>query len=190
MFRNALTGMSSAARHAAAQVRGCRFARAQDGVAAVEFGLVAAPFLALLFAIIETALVFFAGQSLEAAVAYAGRLVMTGQAYNSGYTQTTFKNAVCTNMPSFFDCQAKLFVSVENFTKFGDASTTPPYNSQGQLDTSKMVYHPGEPGEVIVVSFFYQWPIYVSLFSNNLANQNGSNRLLVATSVFRNEPYK
>ena len=35
-----------------------------------------------------------------------------------------------------------------------------------------------------------QTPIYVSMLSNNLSNQNGSNRLLVATSVFKNEPYK
>ena len=46
-----------------------RFARRQDGGAAVEFGLVAAPFLALLFAIMETAIVFFAGQALETAAA-------------------------------------------------------------------------------------------------------------------------
>ncbi len=41
----------------------------------------------------------------------------------------------------------------------------------------------------MVVQLYYQWPIYVSLLSNNLANQNGNNRLLVATAVFRNEPY-
>ena len=44
-----------------------RFVRQEDGVAAVEFALVAAPFLALIFAILETALVFFAGQALETA---------------------------------------------------------------------------------------------------------------------------
>ncbi|MGH8513523.1 MAG: TadE/TadG family type IV pilus assembly protein, partial [Gammaproteobacteria bacterium] len=38
-----------------------RLVRQQDGSAAVEFGLVAAPFLALVFAIMETAVVFFAG---------------------------------------------------------------------------------------------------------------------------------
>ena len=46
-----------------------RLVRQQDGAAAVEFGLVAAPFLALVFAIMETAVVFFAGQALETAVA-------------------------------------------------------------------------------------------------------------------------
>lgn len=171
-------------------MRSCRFARAQEGAAAIEFGLVAAPFLALLFAIMETAFVFFAGQSLEYAVSQAGRLVMTGQAWSAGYNQTTFKNAVCANVVALFDCSSKLYISVQDYTQFASATTTPPYDSSGQLDTSKMVYQPGDPGDVVVVSFYYQWPIYVSLLSNNLSNQNGKNRLLVATSVFRNEPYK
>ena len=42
-----------------------RFVRQQDGAAAVEFALVAAPFLALTFAILETAFVFFAQQTLD-----------------------------------------------------------------------------------------------------------------------------
>jgi Flp pilus assembly protein TadG len=46
-----------------------RFVREKDGVVAVEFAIVAAPFLALMFAIMETALVFFASQVLETAVA-------------------------------------------------------------------------------------------------------------------------
>ena len=177
-------------RAAALGLRARRFVRAREGSAAIEFGLVAVPFLALLFAIMETAFVFFAGQSLEYAVSQSGRLVMTGQAWSANYNQNTFKNAVCTNVVALFDCSSKLYVSVQNYTKFANASATPPYDGSGQFDTSKMVYQPGEPGDVVVVSFYYQWPIYVSLLSNNLANQSGKNRLLVATSVFRNEPYK
>ena len=45
-----------------------RFVRQQSGVAAVEFGMIAAPFLALIFAILETSVIFFAGQALETAV--------------------------------------------------------------------------------------------------------------------------
>ncbi len=177
------------ARRSLSRARVSRFARAHDGAAAVEFALVAAPFLALLFAIMETAFVFFAGQSLEYAVSQAGRLIMTGQADAAGYDQGSFKTQVCSQIVALFDCQNKLYVNVQKYSSFGDASTTPPYQN-GQLDTSKMNYQPGGPGDVIVVSFYYQWPIYVSLFSDGLANQNGGNRLLVATSVFRNEPYK
>jgi len=39
-----------------------RFGRRQDGTAAIEFAMVAAPFLGMIFAIMETAMVFFAGR--------------------------------------------------------------------------------------------------------------------------------
>lgn len=166
-----------------------RFVRQEDGAAAVEFALIATPFLALIFAIIETALVFFAGQTLEAAVTASSRLILTGQAQTQGLTQATFKNQVCSQIVSLFDCTGKLYVNVQNYTSFSSASTTPPYNN-GQLDTSKMTYSPGGPGDIVVVSLFYQWPIYVSLLSNNLSNQSGNNRLLIATAAFRTEPYQ
>ncbi len=81
-----------------------RLARKQDGAAAVEFGMVAAPFLLLVFAIMETAFVFFAGQTLETAVADSSRLIMTGQAQQQGFNQAAFKNAVCARIYGLFDC--------------------------------------------------------------------------------------
>jgi hypothetical protein len=53
----------------------------------------------------------------------------------------------------------------------------------------KVSYSPGGVGDIEVVTLYYAWPIYVSLLGNNLADM-GSNRLLVATAVFRNEPYQ
>jgi hypothetical protein len=38
------------------------------------------------------------------------------------------------------------------------------------------------------VTVYYVWPVYVSLLSDNLSNL-GSNRLLSASAVFKNEPY-
>jgi len=80
-----------------------RFIRQQDGATAVEFAMVAAPFLAMMFAIIETAIVFFAGQTLETAGADSARLIMTGQAQTQGFDQTAFKNAVCGKIYGLFD---------------------------------------------------------------------------------------
>src|SRR5664280_136298 len=166
-----------------------RFVRQQDGSAAIEFSLVALPFLALTFAILETALVFFAGQTLESAATEAGRLVMTGQAQTAGYTQGDFKTRVCTFLAGgLFDCANGVYVNVKSYSSFSSVRTTAPLNN-GQFDSTKMGYAAGSPGCIVAVSLYYQWPIYVSLLGNNLANQSGSNRLLVATSVFRNEPY-
>ncbi|MFN3658751.1 MAG: TadE/TadG family type IV pilus assembly protein [Pseudolabrys sp.] len=169
-----------------------RFARAQDGATAVEFSLVAVPFIALTFAILETALVFFAGQTLEAAVTEASRQIMTGQAQTAGYSKDTFKtNVVCTYLKTgvnLFDCENGVYVDVKNYSTFGSIDNTKPVTN-GQFDSSKLGYNPGGPGCIEVVTFYYQWPVYVSLFGSGLSNLNGSKRLLVATAVFRNEPY-
>ena len=176
-----------------------RFKRADEGAAAVEFALVALPFLALLFAILETALVFFANQSLETTAADTARLIMTGQAQTAispttnsvGYTQQDFKNAACANLSSLFDC-SQLYISVNTYSSFGSASTTTPLDtSTGKMtvDINNLPYSAGGPGSIIVVQLYYKWPIIVSLLNGNLANIDG-NRLLVATAVFRNEPYQ
>ena len=169
-----------------------RFVRRQDGAAAVEFALVALPFLALTFAILETALVFFAGQTLEAAAADSARLIMTGQAQTGGFDKDAFKNAVCEHVYGLFDCTNGVYVNVQTYTDFSSSATavnTSPITN-GTFDTSKLQYNPGGPGDIVVVTLYYQWPIYVTLLGNNLDDLNGGNRLLVATSVFRNEPYQ
>src|SRR5882757_1280271 len=103
-----------------------RFAKGEDGIAAVEFALVAAPFLALLFAIMETSLVFFAGQSLETAVADSARLIMTGQAQSQKFDASAFKDAVCSRIYALFDCQSGLSVDVQAFSSFSAVTNTSP----------------------------------------------------------------
>ena len=164
-----------------------RFVRDQNGASAVEFALVALPFLALLFAILETALVFFAGQTLETAVADASRLILTGQAQTANYSQQDFKKAVCDRIYGLFDCNG-VYVDVKQYSSFSAVNNMSPVNN-GNFDTTKMTYVPGGPGCIEVVKLYYRWPVYVSLLGNSLSNLNGNYRLLVATSVFRNEPY-
>jgi Flp pilus assembly protein TadG len=168
-----------------------RFVRRQDGAVAVEFGLILLPFLALMFGIMETALVFFADQTLETAAADSARLIMTGQAQNQSLNATTFKNQVCARIYGLFDCQNGLYVDVQTYSSFGNISYSPPLDNHGNLVTGNFNYQPGGPGDIVVVSLYYQWPIYVSLMNlGKLANpQGGTNRLLTATAAFRNEPY-
>jgi Flp pilus assembly protein TadG len=155
-----------------------RFMRRQDGAVAVEFALILLPFLALMFGIMETALVFFADQTLETAVADSARLIMT------------FKNAVCSRIYGLFNCQNGIYVNVQTYSSFGSITNTPPLDTNGNLVTSNFVYQPGGPGDIVVVRLYYQWPIYVSLMSlSQLSNMSNHNRLLVATAAFRNEPY-
>lgn len=170
-----------------------RLLRRQEGAVAVEFALIATPFLALMFAILESSLVFFAGQALEATAAEAARKIMTGQAQLAGYSQSDFKtNVVCTflnNGISLFNCN-NVMVSVQTYTSFSAVDTTTPIkNGALTVDPKNLPYSAGQPGDIVALRLYYEWPIYVSLLSDNLSNI-GNNRLLIATQVFRNEPYK
>jgi Flp pilus assembly protein TadG len=182
-----------------------RFARREEASAAIEFGMVAAPFLAMLFAILETALVFFAGQTLETAVADASRLILTGQAQTAGYDQAAFLNQVCPKVSALFTC-SKLIVDVQKVTPSGsnpndfsnadigmpkDGSGNIPVDAQGNLKFTAS-FNMGGAGDIVVVRLMYQWPIYVPVvgwitaFKSNM----GSSQLLMATAAFRNEPYQ
>ena len=162
--------------------------RRDDGAAAVEFGIVAAPFLAVLFAIMETAMVFLAGQTLETAAADSSRLILTGQAQSGGLTQAAFKQAVCARIYGLFDCANGMTVDVQKYTAFASADLSRPVDAEGNVKPG--VYNPGGPCEVVVVRLIYQYPVYLSMMGFDLADMSGNKRLLVATSVFRNEPYQ
>jgi Flp pilus assembly protein TadG len=168
---------------------GRRFVRHEGGSSAVEFSLIAAPFLALMFAIIETAMVFFAGQTLEAAAADSARLIMTGQAQSQKFSAADFKTEVCKRIYGLFDCANGVYIDVKTYSNFSSINTAAPVTNRN-FNTGSMSYTPGDVGDIVVVSLYYQWPIYVSMLGNNLDNLSGGKRLLAATSVFRVEPYK
>lgn len=161
----------------------------QQGATAVEFALVATPFFALIFAILETALVFFAGQTLETAAADGARLIMTGQAQTAGYDQAAFKRAVCAKIVGLIDCNAGLYIDVKSYASFSSINTAAPITN-GALNTTGFGFVSGGPGDIVVVRLMYQWPVYAALLSFNLSNSGTNKRLLMSTVAFRNEPYK
>jgi Flp pilus assembly protein TadG len=188
MFESIATQFAHGARRFAAAAAVRRIVRQQDGAAAVEFALVAAPFLALVFAIMETAIVFFAGQALETAVADSSRLIMTSQAQDQGMSPTQFKDAVCARIYGLFNCQSGVYVDVKKFSSFADITMPNPVDANGNFQG--LGYDPGKRGDIIVVRLFYQYPVYVSLlgYGASMSDVVGGKRLLAATAAFRNEP--
>jgi Flp pilus assembly protein TadG len=168
-----------------------RLARQEDGVAAVEFGFVALPFFALLFAIIETALVFLANQSLETAAANSARLVLTGQAQSLSLSD--FKTQTCLRLKAMFDCAGKLKIEVKTFATFAELiehnkkKLTDPITKELKITES---YQPGAASQIVVVRLVYPFPVLASkLLGFTLSDMAGGARLLVATVAFRNEPF-
>jgi len=166
------------------------FVRNEDGATAVEFALVAAPFIALLVGIIQTFLVFFAGQQLQTVVTQTSRLILTGQAQDQGLSQSAFAQKLCANVVVLFTC-GNIMIDVQAYSSFSAASTGTPtltYNGSGQVNNTWQ-YNPGSPGQIVVVRAMYLWPVFLGPLGFNLSNASNGNRLIMASAAFKNEPY-
>lgn len=174
-----------------------RFRNNRSGSAAIEFAMVATPFFALLFAIMETAMVFFAAQVLETGTNDSARLLYTNQALNSGMTQEQFGNDVCNRVKVLFTCgtnNANLTIVVKTYAP---GVTIP--SSDLAVPIVSGVFN-GQPaytlpksGDTVLVRVFYQWPLIVTGLGYNIANIFSSGgtdnkRLLAASASFRVEP--
>ncbi|MFN0265271.1 TadE/TadG family type IV pilus assembly protein [Tepidamorphus sp. 3E244] len=170
------------------------FGRDDSGTTAVEFGLIAAPFFALMFAIIQIGLIFFSGQVLDNATTEAARLIRTGQAQASGYTAADFKSAICLSSGTLFDCQSNLKVDVRTYADFNATDMSKPID-KGELDDKNFTFQMGGREDIVVVRAFYEWPVWVPLMAvphgngvklGDLAN---GNFMLTSAITFRNEPF-
>jgi Flp pilus assembly protein TadG len=168
-----------------------RFRRNRRASAAVEFALVAPIFFALLFAILETAIMFFAGQVLETMAQNSARMVLTGQAQNSSWKVADFQTYVCGQNPGLFNCN-NIFVDVESSSpgsSFSSITIGSQIDASNNFISNNLQYSPGGPGDIVVVTLYYQWPLFVTGLGYNISNISGSKRLLSATAAFQNEPY-
>jgi Flp pilus assembly protein TadG len=165
-----------------------RFRRNRGGSAAVEFALVAPVFFALLFAIIETGIMFFAGQVLETLTQDAARQILTGQAQTAGDTQTQFQSYVCSQIPALFTC-ANIAIDVESWPAFSGAMAVTNL-IDANCNFTNLQYNPGGPGSIVIVKLSYQWPLFVTGLGFNITTPGCNNkRVLTAAAAFQNEPY-
>lgn len=172
-----------------------RFKKNNSGVTAVEFSLVALPFFALMLAILEVGLVFFGAQALENSVEQTARTVRTGQAQAASMTVAQFRQDICNRINSLFDCQNNLMIELRSFTSFQAAANymdniaNEPLDTDGDLRDDFVFEANTEAGDIVLLRAFLEWDITANIPGSTLSNMDNGNRLLMATTSFRNEPF-
>lgn len=161
--------------------------RDESGATAVEFGIVALPFFAIIGAILETALVMLAGQVLESAVQDSSRLIRTGVAKKDAYDLATFKSKICDRLYVLVECNA-VYVDVKTISTYSAVDLSKPVDSNGNFLTN-FNFLPGNSSEIVVVKGFYQFPLVFSNLGLDLSDLPNGKRLIGSASVFLNEPF-
>lgn len=176
-----------------------RFFRGDDGITAVEFALVVAPFLWVLMAIMELSMAFAASTSLEGATLSASRMIKTGQAQSppSGMTsEDVFVNSLCDEAVVFLRCQDLKYqvVLLGDNSGFSNADNiTVDFDQNGDIiDANGNVgnsFNSGGISDVVLIRVIYHYEFMTPLMGMIFANNDLNAMTFISTVVLKNEPY-
>ncbi len=177
------------------------FIRDSQGIAALEFALIAPVFILMLTGIIEFSLVMFASSVIEGATAYSARYGKTGYTASGSTRQQQIISAVSTRSAGLLD-PTKITVTTTVYPSFNSISQEEPYidsnhngtynvgesytdiNHNSQWDSTG-VAGLGNANDVVVYTVNYPWTVYTPIIANFL----GGTMWLSSRTVVKNEPY-
>lgn len=172
-----------------------RFASDARGTTAIEFGMVALPFLMFAFGIMGTGLHFFTMNSLEHAVETSARKIRTGQAQQSGTTVAEFKQMIVDEAGPMIDA-AKLQVHLQTGAEWTDVTPVGCMDSAGTQTSGTgssddaIGQHSGGAGEVVMVTVCYEWDLAQAMPFLQYGNMANGSAMIQASTTFRTEPYE
>lgn len=180
-----------------------RFRANSQGVTAVEFGLVAFPFMLFVFGIMAAGLQFFTVNALDNAVETAARKIRTGEAQRAGMTMQNFKNLVCDSGGYYIkdNCQ-HIYVHVQSATNWADVTPTD-CAENGQMTpqsnmTAALADSSGGSEQVVLVTVCYDWQLpitfpylqYMMMRPADGVPLASGGSLIQSVATFRTEPYE
>lgn len=178
-----------------------RFVADRRGVATAEFALISVVLIALIFGIVELALIMLTQNALENAARVASRYGITGQV-PAGMTRDqailsiakdqlpgvvdASKLAMTTLVYGSFDSigQPEPFTDANGNGKYDTGEAFTDVNGNGKWDADQGATGAGASGEIVLYNLIYNWtPLY------GFAQTFGVNPIrLSARIVVRNEP--
>ena len=172
-----------------------RWLQDRSGTAAIEFAFVAGPFLFMIFAVIELALVFLLSTSLDAASEQAARRIRTGQFQTASQTKADFKADICKRMTWLAgNCGTALSVDVRTYDEYKQVTAPNPIQTcegkQCVPDTFPTGPDALPPQRIVVVRSYYKWPLISPLMNQGLSRVEGGVALVSSTQTFVTEPYQ
>lgn len=159
---------------------------------AIEFAIVAIPFVYMLVAIIELSLMFTSASLLESATSAAARQIRTGaiqEAADTGPAQEAlFRTVLCNNAPVLLNCGAVQVEAIDigNFSSYQDY--LPQYDEEGNF--MPQGFSAGGVSDVILIRTFYRYSFMTPLIGQLLGEGGSGTRTFMSTIVMQTEPYK
>ncbi len=166
--------------------------RDRTGSAAVEFALVAPPFLALMMSTFEVGWFYFAASQVDNATIGTARLVRTGQVQQAGFDKQDFFNEVCPGVRVFGDCDETLTVELTVFNSFAElaADASPVIcTNDNPSEIAALAFEPGADNAIVRLRVCLLYKTLNPTIGVNVSETADGKRRVFGTYIFQNEPY-
>jgi Flp pilus assembly protein TadG len=167
--------------------RAKRLLNNRSGVVAMEFVLVAPILFFLLFAILETSILYLTATIMEGEVAAAARTIRTGTAQQDADPAAYFEEVLCKNLNNVVNCDNVVF-DVREFASFEAMTFDDFLDEDGEPDDVE--FHPGDAGDVVLVRIAYKYTIITPFLAEFLSPDGSGSIILRAAAAFQNEPFQ
>ena len=167
------------------------WAKKRDGSIAVEFSLLATPFIFMIVGIIETALMFTTQSMLEYSTSKAARMIRTGEIQQSGGDQEQiFRQTVCgfATQALISSCDDIQF-EVQDLPDFSSAADYPDAEFDEDGNMTNQGFSPGGVSDVVLIRVGYSYDVMTPVMQYLLQNQANGRRNMLSTIVLQTEPY-
>jgi len=162
-----------------------------SGATAIEFALLAIPYVFLMVGIIELAIMFAAGTMMEGATSSAARMIRTGQiqqgASDESGREAAFRQAFCNFATALIRCE-DVVIEARQLTNFSDAgSEGADYDEEGNMESSG--FETGDSNDKVLIRTFYRYE-FMTPFIGRLLGGEDSAFDFTSTIILQTEPYE
>jgi len=181
-----------------------RFTRAEEGVTAIEFAMVAPVLIILLMGIIEFSLMMTAYNVMESATTVSARLGATGFTTSGISRQQTILNSINERAGTFVNVD-NITITSKYYSQYNQIGDPEPFtdtngngvrnsgepftdvNGNGQYDSDMGLAGLGNAGDIVVYTATYPWRIVTPLMGTLIGTNGVYN--ITTHAVTKNEPF-
>ena len=181
-----------------------RLWRANDGVTAIEFAVVAPVLILLMFGIVEFATIMLVANMMENATSISSRLGKTGYASGGKSRADTIRDSVIARAGQLID-PTKLTITSKYYEQFDQIGDAEPWNDanhngiaepgeytdingNGQWDSDMGMAGYGDAEDIVVYTVRYPWGIMTPIMRELIGDAQGQFPI-TSHAVVKNEPY-
>lgn len=167
-----------------------RIRKNESGATAIEFSILALPFIAIVFAVFETSISFTAQQVMSNSVDKLARQIRTGQIDATTTSASQFRDLICDDISLLVDNTCpELEFDLQSYANFAAVPTDIPIDgTTNDINTTGFTYAPGGTGTINHLRVFYRWPVITDIMKTH-ANLPGGKTLLYSSATWQNEPF-